>query len=1428
MYSSSYLRRKASQQAKMEAQSLDPENGGNSCANLEEDIGEDHGEEENYGGEEENIGAVEGNCDGEEESGGGDHDCEDGGANEDDGDNDNNDDDGDDEDENDDNVGDGDDDGDGDGDGDGDDDGDGDGEDDDDSDAEDDLRTKLAKWSIDYGITLQATKALLDILRDQHPELPLTAETLRQATKKRLAVKVLANGEYVHIGFGRLFDCIDISKLENRTIEVDLNLDGFPIFNSTGTECWPTLGRCVSSGATVPIVIGIYYGQGKPQPLADFLQDLIHDVRTLTANGVVIRNRHFQFFIRYFLLDAPARSYIKCCMGNGSHHGCEKCEQEGYNINNYTFGLVSQIPLEPMHLVEQGAIKRFFSFVLSRGNVNVRMSPAQRNIFDALLTECQEYFPCEFSRKLRCLAFKGKWKAIEWRHLLLYVGPILFSQVLHEEVYHCFLLLHCAIFILNHEVLLQNFLDEAQTYLENFVSFSSDLFGPHFVSYNIHSLLHLVAEVRTKGSLMSFSAYPFENELRHIKKLVKSSARPLQQICKRLDEKYKFKCLRRKKQKQGFIIQHDNGPVGGFQHVVRQYKKYEGEKFTIGNSTPDHCVQFANGQIGIVENIVESAGENGPVYHAVARLFTDFSNLYEYPVESRLLGIQVVQNLNHHFTIFEWRDVKHKCVLFPYRNAHVCYPLLHSVGRFCIVDFLNLEDEEGLPETAIVPQSWILDCGTSSHWPPIYKESYLKKEPQADWSSYPILLRGTYDSYDIARSLLSKAVESNFEEDVLKPQKRSIKKPTRYKTTDSEPDLPPRRKRSAPAVAPKNTTAKKRKLPTPPPIKKKPSTATSMTRPLSNSSSSVTPVLLQSASPIRHNNFSDELDVPESETTSKNMESNVLHNQRATSMTQPISSSSSVSSQSQSGNQTCHDNLFDNQDIPETPTHSNNLETNSLHLQRATSMTRPLSSSSSGPVGTSQSQATSQNLHPIFFDKLDVPAATHSKNLGANSSHLQRATSILRPISSSSSGVTSQSQSAIQTRHNNFSDESAVSESATHSENREINSFHHLRTTFMTRPTSSLSSGVTFQSQSTIQHLHHNFSDELDAPESADTHSKNMESNFLHHERTTSMTRPISGTSSVSCQSQSAVQTRHHNTSDVLESATHSNNLGTNSFHYDRAMSRQISSLSSGGTSESQSANPTRHHNFSDELDVLGSVTHSKNLGTNSVHNQRASSISRPLSSLSSSGTTQSQSSSQSLHQNYLDTPQKSINQLLLNKLNRILLTQANHTRLLNQLIAHTGMEGPTTPRPSGWPSTLPLKDEVQFFAWEKFLHSNQNYDYAINYFSNAVCDTTYQACTRQILAQIISKSLKPHLNWTGTEKKYGIRDRRTGQLIVGAVRKRFKEVSPKKVGTEISKWLRNNLRKKATEDCDESNRDDDNEDDVNDGDDNESGEDLE
>ena len=191
-----------------------------------------------------------------------------------------------------------------------------------------------------------------------------------------------------------------------------------------------------------------------------------------------------------------------------------------------------------MHLVCLGVVKRML-FYLKSGPKECRLSAGQISEISDSLVYLNGKFPSEFARQPRSLYELERWKATEFRQFLLYSGPVVLKKVVSKKLYEHFLALMIAISILldsNDEKRL-HYMCYAKQLLKYFVHGCKDLYTDIFVPYNVHNLLHVPDDVENFGcSLNKISAFPFENHLQGIKRLVKNAKNPLAQVTKRLAE----------------------------------------------------------------------------------------------------------------------------------------------------------------------------------------------------------------------------------------------------------------------------------------------------------------------------------------------------------------------------------------------------------------------------------------------------------------------------------------------------------------------------------------------------------------------------------------------------------------------------------------------------------------------------------------------------------------------------------------------------------------------------------------------------------------------------------------------------------------------------------------------------------------------------
>ena len=182
-------------------------------------------------------------------------------------------------------------------------------------------------------------------------------------------------------------------------INLIVNVDGVPLFKSS-----------VENLVDV-FIVGIFYGNSKPNPLNEVLADFINEVKILEKDGLVVTsNKTITVSIKCFVCDALARVFLKCVVNHTGYSSCERCEIKGeWNVrvtfngdseqnlridekfNNFGYPLhqkamttlveivdscMSQFSLDYMHLVCLGVMRRTLHYLM-KGPRICRLSQQQ-------------------------------------------------------------------------------------------------------------------------------------------------------------------------------------------------------------------------------------------------------------------------------------------------------------------------------------------------------------------------------------------------------------------------------------------------------------------------------------------------------------------------------------------------------------------------------------------------------------------------------------------------------------------------------------------------------------------------------------------------------------------------------------------------------------------------------------------------------------------------------------------------------------------------------------------------------------------------------------------------------------------------------------------------------------------------------------------
>lgn len=104
------------------------------------------------------------------------------------------------------------------------------------------LRAQLRKWFVDHSPTVQCCNSLLKVLKSQNLDVPTSVIGLIQQNDK-CVMRTVAPGNYMHIGLLRqLQKAKEVLLQHEEVLELDIGIDGLPLYKSSAVGLWPILG----------------------------------------------------------------------------------------------------------------------------------------------------------------------------------------------------------------------------------------------------------------------------------------------------------------------------------------------------------------------------------------------------------------------------------------------------------------------------------------------------------------------------------------------------------------------------------------------------------------------------------------------------------------------------------------------------------------------------------------------------------------------------------------------------------------------------------------------------------------------------------------------------------------------------------------------------------------------------------------------------------------------------------------------------------------------------------------------------------------------------------------------------------------------------------------------------------------------------------
>ena len=198
------------------------------------------------------------------------------------------------------------------------------------------FEVRLCQLALKHKWSHNAFRDVLSLLNGQEsvPKMPRDPRTLLNTPRRVEVMKLDAEGTQQYYHFG-IRNCLQVvlskwpDELEDGVVlNMQLNMDGLPVANSTKANVHPILARVRAHrfGSAV-FCIGVYFGKtAKPDSSHMLMSEFNKEFLAHRETGYDVFGKRVFLEIAAVVCDRVERDLIKDTKNHMAHAGCDKCE----------------------------------------------------------------------------------------------------------------------------------------------------------------------------------------------------------------------------------------------------------------------------------------------------------------------------------------------------------------------------------------------------------------------------------------------------------------------------------------------------------------------------------------------------------------------------------------------------------------------------------------------------------------------------------------------------------------------------------------------------------------------------------------------------------------------------------------------------------------------------------------------------------------------------------------------------------------------------------------------------------------------------------------------------------------------------------------------------------------------------------------------